>query len=222
MKKKLKTFWLKLEFLRASRFFRLFYKHHHKLVWAMTIVSGILAISVTAYFVTKLPVQKIIPEIFAKKNEMVADSFSYSDFDLIIPKIKVFTPVIADVDGYDQKQYRDALKKGVAHFKSTAKPDGGGNVFIFGHSTDWQLVEGNYQAIFKDLPALQKNDDIVLQYKQKKYFYKVIYSKITVYDDMTWIEQNDQNVVTLMTCYPVGSNEKRIIVRGKLYQTSEL
>lgn len=223
MKRKLKEFWLKAEFIKASRLFRLFYRHHHRLVWGLTIISGLLVVGLAAYLVVR-PSKTFMHSLplFASNKEKVSNSFSYSEFDLLIPSIDVFAPVVADVDGYNQKQYRDALKKGVAHFNSTAKPGEDGNVFIFGHSTDWQLVEGNYQTVFKNLPDLKKDQDIILQYKQKRYYYKVLYNKITAYDDMTWIGQNDKDVVTLMTCYPIGSNEKRMIVRGKLYNTTDL
>lgn len=227
MKKRIKTFWLKLEFIKASRFFRLFYKHHHKLVLIITIITGILIVSIVAFFLTDEPATVLprnIKILSIIKEKKIEKSITYTNFDLLIPSIDVFAPVVADVDGYNQREYKEALKKGVAHFGTTAKPDQKGNVFIFGHSTDWQWVEGDYKTIFRKLPDLKKDDDIILQYNQKKYYYKVLFSKVIEYDDMSWLEQKekDKRVVTLMTCYPIGSDDKRIIIRAENYKITDL
>lgn len=221
MKKKLKKLWIKVQYIKTTRFIKLFYKHHRKLVLIITTVCVALIIGMIIFlcFRKEVTISEVVSVV---KKDPIIKSYNYTEFDVLIPQLEIYAPVIADVDGYNKNEYLTALKNGVVHFKTTAKPDEGGNVFIFGHSTDWQWVDGDYKTIFQKLPDLKEGETIILQYKLKKYYYKVLFSKITAYDDMTWIEQNEKNIVTLMTCYPIGSNAKRIIVRGSLYKITEL
>jgi sortase (surface protein transpeptidase) len=37
-----------------------------------------------------------------------------------------------------------------------------GNVFLFGHSSFYRWKQNNYGAVFKDLPKIEKGDEIRL------------------------------------------------------------
>ena len=55
-------------------------------------------------------------------------------------------------------------------------------------------------------------DKIVVYYKQDKYLYEVDEIKIVLPEDVSVLKQTPQNKLTLITCTPVGTNLKRLIV----------
>lgn len=139
----------------------------------------------------------------------------FQDFHLVIPKLNLSAPVIADVDGTDKDAYFKALEGGVAHFKGTAKPGEGSNIFIFGHSSFYWYKPGDYKEIFKTLPDLTIGDEIILWYNSKEYRYKVTETKEVQPNEVDVLQPTKQEQVTLMTCVPVGTTLRRLIVIGK-------
>ena len=136
----------------------------------------------------------------------------YTDFQLIIPKISVNAPVIADVNGSDKVAYFKALENGVAHFQGTAKPGEKSNIFIFGHSSFYADSPGSYKEVFKNLEKLEIGDEIILWYRQKEYKYKVIASKVVNPDEVEVLKPTSSEQVSLMTCVPPGTTLKRLVV----------
>ncbi|TSC90811.1 MAG: Uncharacterized protein CEN92_374 [Candidatus Berkelbacteria bacterium Licking1014_96] len=137
-------------------------------------------------------------------------SFAEADFFLKIDKILVNAPVIPDVDGADKKVYFSSLQRGVAQMSGTAKPDEKGNVVIFGHSNYYESDLGAYKQVFKNLDELQSGDKIVIRYKNKDYNYAVVKQQKVAPDDI-WVISAPYDL-TLITCWPPGTIEKRLIV----------
>ncbi len=107
------------------------------------------------------------PKIEPKNILSATDSnsiVSFEYFHLVIPSLNLDAPVIADVDGSNKEEYFKALENGVAHFKGTAKPGEGSNIFIFGHSSFYKNRPGNYKEIFKNLEQVKTGDEIILWY----------------------------------------------------------
>lgn len=135
------------------------------------------------------------------------------DNDLIIPKINVKAPIIWNSETDEQSMLKN-LQKGVAHYKGTSLPDENGNVFITGHSSYYRWDKGKYKTVFTLLPKLEKDDEIALSYKNTVYIYKV-YDKFVVKPEDVWVlEPTPEPTLTLMTCVPIGTNLKRLIVRA--------
>lgn len=133
-------------------------------------------------------------------------------FGIKIDKIDVLAPVVKDVDGKDKTEYLKKLKQGVAHFKGTALPDSGkGNVFIFGHSSSASGT-GEYSKIFARLDELKKDDEFTVFYQDKEYKYKIADKEIVEATDLSVLEQTKKERLTLMTCWPVGTKDKRLII----------
>jgi len=141
----------------------------------------------------------------------------FEDYGLLIEKIGVSAPIIPNVDGLNEKIYYPALKKGVAQFKGSQNPDEKGNLFVFGHSSYMPGAVGTkFTEVFKRLYELKKGNEFVVYYKGTQYHYKVTKSFKT--DDKDWSvmdptpKNQDDKTVTLMTCWPPGSNVKRWVV----------
>ena len=137
-------------------------------------------------------------------------SFDEGDFFLKIDKIAVEAPVIPDVDGADKEVYFSSLQRGAAQMSGTAKPDEKGNVVIFGHSNYYESDPGAYKQVFKNLDELKSGDKIVIRYKDKDYNYAVVKQQKVAPED-TWVISAPYDL-TLITCWPPGTIEKRLIV----------
>jgi LPXTG-site transpeptidase (sortase) family protein len=136
---------------------------------------------------------------------------------LMIPKINVKAPIIWNSET-DEKSMLKNLQNGVAHYKGTSLPDENGNVFITGHSSYYRWDKGKYKTVFTLLPKLEKDDEIVLSYKNNVYIYKV-YDKFVVKPEDVWVLQpTPEPTLTLMTCVPIGTNLKRLIIRARPVQ----
>lgn len=131
---------------------------------------------------------------------------------LIIPQIQVNAPIIWNVA---PEQITQNLENGVVHYQGTALPGTLGNVFITGHSSYYPWAAGNYKDVFALLNKLKTGDKIYLQYKGANFIYEVSQVKIVLPDDLTVLGSTDQKTLTLMTCVPVGTNLKRLIVTAK-------
>lgn len=134
------------------------------------------------------------------------------DFRLEIKKLKISAPIIKDVDGGNKKAYLKALEQGVAHDKQSVLPGTPGNIFIFGHSGYWQNRPGNYKEVFSTLDQLETGDEIVVYFEGKKHPYRVREEKIVAADDWSVLEKKDQETLTLMTCWPPKTLEKRYLI----------
>lgn len=134
-------------------------------------------------------------------------------WELKIPKISVSVPVVPNVDGANQKAYDQALNGGVAHFKGTALPDSGSNIFIFGHSSS-VLGTGKYDKVFASLNKLANGDEVSLLFNGKEYRYTVFEKKTIAANDTSVLAPTQKEQLTLMTCWPVGTADKRLVIKA--------
>lgn len=172
------------------------------------------------YYLSPKPVSEVKVEIAQEEEEITTEIkketevvFVDNNFGLYIPKIKANAKVIKNVDPYDFDAYRNALVYGVVHAKGTAVPNEVGNVFLFAHSTVNFYERRDYNVYFYLLGELEKDDPIYVSYDSEIYKYKVLELKIVNPSDVQYLGQYmEEDTLTLMTCWPVGSNVKRAIV----------
>ena len=135
------------------------------------------------------------------------------NFSVVIPKIGANARVVSNVDTSNEREYAEALKKGVAQAQGTAFPGEGGHIFLFAHSTDYWWNVSTYNAVFYLLGKLVKGDDINIFYKGERFVYRVIDSKIVDPSEIEYItRKTNQEFVTLQTCWPLGTTFKRLLV----------
>lgn len=143
-----------------------------------------------------------------------SDIGKVKQFELSIPKLGMSVNVVPNVDGGSDDIYNEALKSGVAHYKNTALPGSGSNILIFGHSSGvWGA--GSYTKIFSKLNNLVNGDEIVLKYNYKNYKYLVSNKKIIKATDLSPTEPTEREQLTLMTCWPIGTDSQRLTVIAK-------
>lgn len=177
------------------------------------------------------PVQKLLKverTPSAQKSQIPTLNLAVTPPDnrLIIPKIDKNIPIIESdpqkLVGADwqsiQDTFQEDLKNGVIHYPGTAKPGETGNVFITGHSSYYPWNSGRYKTVFARLNKLEVGDDVVVYYNQQKYHYVVREKKEVKSDDVSVLAQGGEKLITIMTCSPVGTNIKRLVVVGELVE----
>ncbi len=132
---------------------------------------------------------------------------------LTITKIGVEVPIIWDIPF---KDIHDNLDNGVVHYNETAHPGQQGNMFIVGHSSDYSWSKGKYKNIFALLPQLPIGENIKIEYLGKDYTYQVVQKKVIAPTDISVLQPTEDATLTLMTCWPIGTSQKRYITIAKL------
>lgn len=128
--------------------------------------------------------------------------------------------ITPNVDSFEEKIYNEVLKDGLAHFRTTPLPGGGGNSFIYGHSavpTYFKNHTNSPEVAFTILEDIKIGDEVKIEKDGKIYTYVVKKKKVVSPDDFSILgQQSWKETVTLMTCTPVGIGTHRLIVTAEL------
>ena len=113
-----------------------------------------------------------------------------------IPKISL----IADIS---EGITKEILNKYVGHFEHTSKEQG--NIGLAAHNRGY---EANY---FKDLKLLKKGDEIKYKHNEFEKIYEV--EKCRIIKDTEWefLEETEENMLTLITCVENQPEYRRCI-----------
>jgi LPXTG-site transpeptidase (sortase) family protein len=183
------------------------------------IILGILIGLITAIIIGYTFLQKnIIPTLLnaSEQETSLVDPDNYDakteDYFLSIGKIKVYVSIIAGIDPSNEVAYDEALKKGVLLMPGAGEIGKPGNTVIYGHSSSNEL--GNYNVVFAKLNDLENDNEIVVEKEGQRYVYKVTGKKVVESTDLTVLEQTSDQKITLMTCWPIGTDKQRLIVTG--------
>lgn len=140
--------------------------------------------------------------------------------EISIAKIDVEAPMVWSQSD-DQNAMLADLENGLSHFPKTAAPGQVGNMIVSGHSSNYVWAAGNYNHIFKDLNDVAVGDIITVRTIQQNgrtivYQYKVNGKYIDAPDDLRIFSDTPNPTLTLSTCWPLGTNLKRLIVKADL------
>lgn len=146
------------------------------------------------------------------------------DNRLIIPAINKNVPIVeVSTENLAAQNWTslddeilEALKTGVVRYPGTALPGEEGNTFLTGHSSYYFWDGGEYNEVFALLPELEIGDDIVVYYNQQKYTYKITEKREVAPSEVDVLSQGDEHKITLMTCTPVGTNLRRLVLIGEM------
>jgi len=137
-----------------------------------------------------------------------------SDNSLYIESIDVRAPITFRVSNNENDVSKN-LKNGLIHIAGTSLPGERGNIFITGHSSNFPWVRSYYNSVFALLNKVVVGDLILIKFQNTNYVYQVTEIFVTSSSDSTVMDPyfNDPTL-TLMTCTPLGTNLKRLIVRA--------
>jgi len=142
------------------------------------------------------------------------------DNRIYIPRIKQNVPIISvSTERLLKRQWtaleneiQEALRDGVVHFPGTANPGEIGNTVITGHSSYFPWDPGRFKDVFALLHQVNIDDTIEVYHNQKRYVYKVEQKLDVTPDKVDVLLQGSDEKLTLITCTPVGTNLRRLIV----------
>ena len=142
--------------------------------------------------------------------------------EVSIAKISVTAPMVWSKSDNEKDQLTD-LASGVAHFPQTASPGQDGNMIISGHSSNYIWAKGSFNYIFKNLNNLMPGDGVDVKTVQQNgkvitYHYKISEKFTAMPDDARIFDNTDSPTLTLPTCWPLGTNLRRLIVKADLIQ----
>ena len=129
-------------------------------------------------------------------------------------------PIIFEPTTYENRIY-SALERGVVHYAKTPSPGESGTSIIIGHSSAYPWYKGKYGSIFSNLSKLKTGDVISVEKNGKVLNYTIakslIFSPESADDfELRELEATSGSSIVLMTCWPTGTNAKRIAVRADL------
>ena len=135
---------------------------------------------------------------------------------LIIPKLNVDVPVIYGVNAADHNAQMKAMEKGAAHFSiagANAVPGQVGNAVFSAHSSNDAFAPGDYKFVFAQNEKLVKDDIMYMHYQGKRYTYAVTKKEVVMPNEVSRVQiQTDKPMLTLISCVPLGTAEKRLLV----------
>ena len=198
------------------------------ILWRVAVnFSLILFFSVIVFFSINLPAYFAIgryranPTFFAfsqsaQKELTVASSTGeykptkqYPDNSIFIPKIGITAPISYDIG---EGEVMEKLKSGVVHLGGSGHLGEGKNIFITGHSSNYWWEDGEYNTIFALLPELENGDVIYLTDNGRLKRFKIIDKKEVKKSEVDGNLVSESEQLTLMTCVPVGTNLRRLLV----------
>lgn len=205
-------------YLPGSRVKMSFKKH-----WLPPLAGLFVALAVFGFFNSGLISGKIAYYLYSHRNVAtnLDDQAAATKIDknappkILINKINVNAPVIFDQTTVNEGAFQKALQHGVVHYPKTAVPGQPGNVVIFGHSSGQWWAPGNYKFVFTLLDRLRFNDRIFVDYQGTRYIYRVNTISVVTPTDLSVLNQSGDNLLTLITCTPVGTSTNRLIIRAR-------
>jgi len=137
---------------------------------------------------------------------------------LTIPSLKINAPLVY-VSQRNEKTFQLGLQQGVVQYPGTALPGQLGNMYVFGHSSDYTWAKGNYKTVFAQLPNIKLGSEIkITDGAGKVYTYKVTGTVIALPNETKYLSQYNyqKKMLTVQTSYPVGTALKRFLVIAEL------
>lgn len=151
----------------------------------------------------------------------VLPSIGPPEHRIVIPTLDLNVPIVipsrASLLAEDWKQLEEEIQKGlqngVVHYPGTAEPGQPGNFFITGHSSYFPWAPGNFKSVFARLHELNVGDEYWVYYGGDRYRYVIQEKKEIRPSDVTVLDQPvNKRIGTLMTCTPVGTTLRRLIL----------
>lgn len=173
---------------------------------------------------TPLPAPIYTPEVRPLELVESPDTIPYK-FDqslsatLSIPALHVVIPIVWS-QSTQEKDLQNDLSSGAIHYPGTAIPGNIGNALLAAHSSDYAWKKGAYKNAFASLGRLSVGDTgILITYTDKDAMKRTLQFRVTekaivAPDDQRIFEEGQTAQITLITCWPVGTNWRRLIVKA--------
>ncbi|MDO8472021.1 MAG: sortase [bacterium] len=126
-------------------------------------------------------------------------------------RLAISAPITWQVE-YKNKEIQRHLENGLVHIKDAAEPGQQGTVILTGHSSNYVWSKGDYKTVFAALLQAQVGDTINLKHRGILYTYEVKDVYEVTPDRIDLMNAKSTVDLRLITCTPLGSTKKRLIV----------
>ena len=116
----------------------------------------------------------------------------------------------------------DYLLKGAVRYPGSGLLGGRGNVFIFGHSTGFKIVNNQAFKTFDDLQNLKAGDLIYVFSDTNEYIYKVLTVTKETADKALVEFDTKSEMLTLSTCDNFGAKSDRFVAQAEFVKKSSI
>ena len=141
----------------------------------------------------------------------------YSDV-IVIDKIGAVLPII-QADTFNVASLHTDLDSGVVLYPASAPFGEDGQTVILGHSAPDNWPQIKHDTAFSRIDELVAGDMIIVYYGEKVYDYTVTRTEIIAKGGDLSGAPPDGNSLDLVTCWPPGHDQKRIVVESTLTET---
>lgn len=131
---------------------------------------------------------------------------------LFIPSLNIEAPVVIS-QSLEEKSLQADLEKGVIYLPGSTALNENGTMVIMGHSSAYLWYKGQYGSIFALLNKLNIGDEIIVFSKEKQFIYRVEGKEIKAPKDLIFQKDENNAVLYLVSCWPVNTAWKRIVVK---------
>lgn len=145
---------------------------------------------------------------------------------LVIPSIALDVSIVdskfKEIKDFTNWNFDLELQSWVVKYPTTPNPWEDWNSLIFWHTSQERWKKNVYWTVFKDIPRLTTWNRIQVVWNGNMYEYEVIW-KIVVYPNQVNKEYLKYQTaggkfLTLMWCYPLGTDKKRMMIFSKLVE----
>lgn len=130
--------------------------------------------------------------------------------------------VVLNPESRDIATLDNALLSGVVHYPGSAHMEEEGNVFLFGHSTGFRVVQNQAFKAFNGLKNAQAGDLVRVHTDSKEYVYRVTHVSLVDAEDTTVQLARTGKKLTLVTCNSFGAKEGRHMVEAEFVGSYDL
>jgi len=193
-------------------------KHKQKIqiaLFAFLIIGALAALSYPFWPLINYQAEMVLAEADNETGSVESESGSNLESAvklekegnyLIIPKIGVEMPIVQGEDD-------SALERGAWLMPESSTPDLLGNTVLAGHRFKYKPP---HKETFYLLDKLEAGDLLQIFWQGKEYRYAVVSSEVVLPEQVEVLAPTEKPTLTLITCYPLFSDEKRLVVKGEL------
>jgi sortase A len=185
----------------------------------MMIIGGVIIISALFIRYETNREQEIMIEDFKKNIEKADEQLSANESIAVVDKkgtigimsIPEIQLNVALSEGVDT----DVLKYAVGHFTGTPMPGSKGNFCVAGHRSYM------YNQYFNRLDELVIGDKIIVTTMAGKFTYEIYEIKVVEPEEISVLDNTRGAEITLVTCTPIRISTHRLIVKGKIVESTQ-
>lgn len=144
-------------------------------------------------------------------EEPVYITIPHTQVDIIVQNPKTTDTVLLD----------EYLKQGVVRYPESPLL-GDGNVLLFGHSSNWKVVQNKAYKALNGIETLQEGDLIFVDSSTHRFVYSVLTVKLVDAEDQFVDFTQKDNMLTLSTCNTFGKKQERYVVQAKFVEKVSL